>query len=89
MWQNETFFVLSNFSFCHSAFKCRLLKRRKKVSISGKGLNVDTQIRIHYKDNIFFFSNSHRGLEVLKRTMFQVRLFLHVELCPLIIHDKL
>ena len=38
--ENIVFFVLSNFFFCHYVSKFRLLQRRQKASIWGKGLTT-------------------------------------------------
>ena len=36
--------VLSNFFSCHNVFKSRLLQRRQKPSVRGKGLNATDQL---------------------------------------------
>ena len=41
LWQKEKLHVLCNFFFCHYVFKIRLLQRRPKASIWGKGLKAE------------------------------------------------
>ena len=45
----ETLLVLSNFLFCCNVFKSRLLQRRQKASVYGKGINYSTDFSLHPK----------------------------------------
>ena len=40
LWQKKKLLILNNFFLCPSVFKSRLLHRRQKASICGKGLNL-------------------------------------------------
>ena len=38
LWQNSKLLNMSNFSFCHNVFRCRLLQRRQHLSVCVKGI---------------------------------------------------
>ena len=54
--------VLCNFFFCHYVFKSRLLQRRQKASIWGKGLN---SLAIQKYFSIFFYIFSKLPVNIL------------------------